>query len=188
MLGITDLKTGTAIVHNGDPCVVTWYQHSKMGRSGSVLRTKLRNLRSNAMFDITFKGSDMFEEATLVRQVCQYLYPEGTGRVFMNTESFDQFTITDETIGSKVKYLKEGGEFMVLFFEEAPVSVQFPVKMEFLVTEAMPGVKGDTVSGGTKPATLETGAVVNVPLFINQGDVVRVNTDEETYVERVSKA
>ncbi len=188
MLGITDLKTGTAIVYNGDPCVVTWYQHSKMGRSGSVLRTKLRNLKSGAMFDITFKGSDMFEEASLVRQVCQYLYPEGGAYVFMNTQSFDQFPIPTEALGAKAKYLKEGEEFMVLFFEESPVSVQFPVKMEFLVTEAMPGVKGDTVSGGTKPATLETGAVVSVPLFINQGDVVRVNTDEDTYVERVSKA
>jgi elongation factor P len=187
MLGITDLKTGVTFDMNGDPIIVLDYQHSKMGRGGAVLRTKLRNLKTGATFDQTFKASDKFEEAPLERKSCQYLYQEGDGFVFMDNATFEQFTLSADVVGEKARFLKEGGEFQIIYYEDSPVSVVFPIKMEFEVTHTEPGVKGDTAQGGSKPATLETGAVVTVPLFVKIGDIIRVNTDEGTYVERVGK-
>lgn len=184
MLGITDLKTGTTIDMDGAPVMVVDYQHSKMGRGGAVLRTKLRNLKTGAIFDITFKSSDKFDEAVLDRRNCTYLYAEGDQHSFMDSQSFEQFTLTSEEVGPKARFLKEGAEMQILFYEEKPVSVVFPIKMDFEVAHTEPGVKGDTATGGTKPATLETGAVITVPLFIKIGEKIRVNTEEGTYVER----
>lgn len=184
MLGITDLKTGTVIDWNSAPHMVVSYEHSKMGRGGAVLRTRLRNLKTNAIFDITFKGSDKFEEANLERRACTYLYKEGDAFSFMDTVSFEQFTMTAQELGDKTKYLKEGSDLQVVFYEGAAINIDLPIKMEFEVTHTEPGVRGDTAQGGTKPATLETGAVVTVPLFVKIGDVIRINTTEGTYVER----
>jgi len=185
MLGITELKNGTAIIYEGQPHIVMAYEHSKMGRGGAVLRTKLRNLKTGAIFDITFKGADKFDEAQLSRRLCTYLYPEDSGFAFMDTENFDQFTVSKETVGRSAQYMKEGVEVTVLFFDEKPVTVEIPLKVELQIAHAEPGVKGNTASGGTKPATLETGAVITVPLFVETGEMVRVNTAEGTYVERV---
>lgn len=185
MLGITDLKNGVSINYEGAPCVVLSYQHSKMGRGGAVLRTKLRNLRTNAVFDITFKGGDKFEEAVLSKHSCSFLYAEADNFYFMNSESFEQFSLTAEEVAEKRQFLKEGAEVQILFYEEKPVSVELPIKMEFLVTDTEPGIKGDTAQGGSKPATIETGAKITVPLFVKIGDLIRVNTVEGTYVERV---
>lgn len=184
MLGITDLKTGVTIDLQGDPFIVLDYQHSKMGRGGAVLRTKLRNLKTGAVVDLTFKGSDKFEEAILERKTCNYLYAEGDQHHFMDSESFEQFSMSSEAIGPKARFLREGLDLQVLFYEGKSVSVVLPVKMDFEVTHTEPGVRGDTATGGTKPATLETGAVITVPLFIKIGERIRVNTDEGTYVER----
>ncbi len=186
MLGINDLKTGTAIVYNDDPHIVLKYEHSKQGRSGAVLRTKLKNLRNGSTFDVTFKGSDKFDSADLQRRQCSYLYKDGSGYAFMDAQSFDQFSLSDDVIGEKGLFLKEGGEVQVLFFEEGAVSIELPIKMEFEIAHTEPGVKGDTATGGTKPATLETGATITVPLFVKIGDIVRVNTVEGTYVERAN--
>ena len=187
MLGITDLKNGVVIDYEGSPCMVVSYQHSKMGRGGAVLRTRLRNLKSNAIFDITFKGGDKFDEAVLNKQACTFLYAEGGSYTFMDGASFEQFSLSAEEIGDQHRFLKEGGEVQILFYEEKPVSVDLPIKMEFEVTHTEPGVKGDTAQGGTKPATIETGAKIIVPLFVKIGDVIRVNTVEGTYVERVKQ-
>lgn len=187
MLGINDLKTGTAIVYENNPCVVMDYQHSKMGRSGAVLRTKLRNLKTGSLFDITFKGSDKFEEAFLDRRPCSFLYSDSDGFHFMDSESFEQFSLTKEDVGDRSKYLKDGSVVQIQFYEGAPVNLELPIKMDLKVTHTEPGVRGDTAQGGSKPATLETGAIVTVPLFIKIDDVVRVNTTEGTYVERVKQ-
>lgn len=187
MLGITDLKTGVAIDLQGEPYVVLSYQHSKMGRGGAVLRTKLRNLKTQSVVDMTFKGSDKFEEAILERRLCSFLYSEGSTYTFMDSASFEQFTLTKEKLADKVNFLKEGSEIQILFYDDEPVSLDLPIKMEFLVTHAEPGVKGNTAQGGSKPATIETGATVTVPLFVNTGDVIRVNTQEGTYVERAKQ-
>jgi len=187
MLGITELKTGTTIDMDGSPCVVIDYQHSKMGRGGAVLRTKLRNLKTGSVFDITFKSSDKFEEAVLQKRMCTFLYAEGSEYTFMDGESFDQFNLTKAEVGDKSRFLKEGAEIQILFYEDKPVSIVLPIKMEFEITHTEPGVKGDTAQGGSKPATIETGATITVPLFVKIGDVIRVNTDEGTYVERANK-
>jgi elongation factor P len=186
MLGITDLKTGTTIDMDGDPVVVLDYQHSKMGRGGAVLRTKLKNLKTGAQFDVTFKSSDKFEEANLERHSCQYLYQDN-GYVFMDNSSFEQFTLSNDVVGEKSRFLIEGTEMHIVFYEDKPVSVVFPIKMEFTVAHTEPGVKGDTAQGGSKPATLDSGATITVPLFVKIGDKIRVNTDEGTYVERVTR-
>lgn len=187
MLGLTDLKTGVAIEMDGMPFVVVDYQHSKLGRGGAIMRTKLRNLKSGALVDITFKGNEKFNEANLVRRPCSYLYPEGNGYTFMDSQSFEQYTLNKETVGDKQRFLKEGAEVQIMFFEDQAVSLDLPIKMEFEVTHTEPGVKGDTAQGGSKPATLETGATVTVPLFVKIGDVIRVNTVDGTYVERVKQ-
>lgn len=187
MLGINDLKTGTTFVYEGSPCVVLKYEHSKMGRSGAVLRTKLKNLLTGSQFDITFKGSDKFDEATLEKRPSSFLYKDGDDYAFMDSTSFEQFTIKAEDLGDKANYLKEGSDLQILFYDDKPVSVDLPIKMEFEVTHTEPGVKGDTATGGSKPATLETGITITVPLFIKIGDIIRVNTVEGTYVERASK-
>ncbi|MEI6478261.1 MAG: elongation factor P [bacterium] len=185
MIGITDLKTGVAIDLEGDPYVVMNYQHSKMGRGGAVMRTKLRNLRTGALVDITFKGSDKFEEADLDRRASSFLYSEGTDSVFMDSTSFEQYSLSAEVVGDKSRFLREGSEVLILFYQDQPVSIDLPIKMEFEITHTEPGVKGDTAQGGSKPATLDTGATITVPLFVKTGDMIRVNTVEGTYVERV---
>lgn len=185
MLGITDLKNGTTLLYEGDPHVVLSYEHSKQGRSGAVLRTKLRNIRSGASFDITFKGSDKFDEAPLAKRLSSYLYSQGDLLTFMDSESFEQVEINRDLLGTKALFLKEGAEVQIQFYDEQPVSVELPIKLELAVTDTQPGVRGDTATGGSKPATLETGATITVPIFVKNGDIVRVNTVEGTYVERV---
>ena len=187
MLSITDLKTGTTIDMEGSPFIVLSYQHSKMGRGGAVLRTKLRNLKTGAVVDLTFKGGDKFEEANLVKRPCSFLYKEGDNFTFMDSSSFEQFNLTSVEVGEKKGYLKEGSDIQILFYDDSPVSIDLPIKMEFEVTHTEPGVKGDTAQGGSKPATIETGTTITVPLFVKIGDIIRVNTVEGTYVERVSK-
>lgn len=187
MLGITDLKTGVVIDYEGAPYMVIAYQHSKQGRSGAVLRTKLRNLKSNAVVDMTFKGGDKFEEATLQKRNCSFLYADAGQYTFMDSETFEQFILGSDELGEKANFLKEGSSVQILFFDEQPVSLELPIKMEFEVTHTEPGVRGDTAQGGTKPAIIETGAKITVPLFVKIGDVIRVNTVEGTYVERVKQ-
>jgi elongation factor P len=187
VLGITDLKPGVVIDWESAPFMIVDAQHSKMGRGGAVMRTRMRNLKTGALIDITFKGSDKFEAAAMQKKPNTFLYKENDGYVFMDTESFEQFTLKADEIGTKSQFLKDGAEVQILFYEGDPVSVDLPIKMEFEVTHTEPGVKGDTAQGGTKPATLETGAVITVPLFVKIGDQVRVNTVEGTYVERVKQ-
>ena len=167
--------------------MVLSYEHSKQGRSGAVLRTKLRNIRSGATFDITFKGSDKFDEAPLEKRACSFLYSDGDLFSFMDSSSFEQFEIKREMLGNKALYMKDGLELQIQFYDDQPVNVELPIKIELKVTDTQPGVRGDTATGGSKPAVLETGASVTVPIFVKNGDVIRVNTVEGTYVERVHK-
>ena len=155
-----------------------------MGRAGAVLRTKLCNLKTGAVVDLTFKGGDKFEEAVMDKHNCTYLYSESNQYYFMDRDSFEQYSLSTVEVGPKARFLKDGLEVQILFYDQKPVSVILPIKIDLTVSHTEPGVKGDTVSGGTKPATLETGAVINVPLFIKPGEIIRVNTEEGTYVER----
>lgn len=186
MLGITDLKVGTFFELDGTPHQVTAAEHSKMGRGGAVLRTKIRNLLTGAVYDKTFQGSDQFEEADIARRKGQFLYTDDTGATFMEAETFEQYTLSTEKVGQSKGYLKEGLELDLVLYNGQLIAIELPVKVDLEVTYTEPGYKGDTQSSSFKPATLETGLQVQVPLFIKQGEVIRINTQTGQYVERVN--
>ncbi len=184
MLGLTDIKTGRTIIHNGEPYLVLEYLHSMIGRGGAVMRTKLKNLLSGVIIDFTFSGADKVEEAEMSKSHAQYLYHEGDQYQFMDTESYDQFFLSEEVLGAMTKYLVEGTEVSILNWNGRPINLEIPVKVTLTVVEAPPGLKGDTASGGDKVVTLETGLQVTTPLFVKQGDRIIINTEKGTYVSR----
>ncbi|MDD3486895.1 MAG: elongation factor P [Candidatus Moranbacteria bacterium] len=184
MLSISDIKTGKTISLNGNPYLVIFHQHSKMGRAGAVLRTKLRNLKTGAVMEKTFQGADKIEEAEIVKNKAQYLYQDGTDFVFMDTASYEQFSLPKSALGNLTDYLIEGTEVSLIIYNTAPINIELPIKMDFKVVEAPPAIKGNTADGGSKQVTLETGVKVNTPLFVKQGDVIRINTETGEYVER----
>ena len=184
MYGINDLKTGTTFELDGSPYVVLDYQHSKQGRSGAVLRTKLKNLLTGATVQRTFSGSEKFAEVDIERKKVQYLYADVGRYYFMDQNDYTQFDLSAEDMGSNIHYLKDGELVQFQFYGDKPINLDLPVKMDFAVTEAGEGLKGDSASGSTKVVTIETGLKVNVPLFIKQGDLIRINTIDGSYVER----
>lgn len=184
MLGISDIKAGKNILWEGSPFVVLTAEHSKTGRAGAVLRTKLKNLLNGAVLEKTFNGSDKVDEADMSRSKAQYLYPEQDGYMFMDTDTYDQFTLSKDVIGDKYLYMLEGTEVSVLNFNETPVNIELPIKVTLTVVEAPPGIKGDTSSGGDKVVTMETGLKITTPLFINEGDKLIINTEKGEYVSR----
>lgn len=185
MLSLSEIKTGKKILWEGEPFVVLFDQHSKMGRAGAVLRTKLKNLKNGAILNKTFQGSEKVENAEIEEQAAQFLYQEGTDFCFMNSQNFEQFSLSQEIIGENKLFLKEGAEIKVFYFENQPINIQLPIKIELEVVEAPPAVRGNTVDGGSKQVILETGAKVTTPLFIKTGDVLRINTETGAYVERI---
>ena len=184
MIGISDIKTGKFIVLNNEPYKVLSLNQSSIGRGGSVLRTRLQNLATGAILDKTFQGADKVEEADVEKTHAQYLYKDGDGFAFMDSASYEQFSISQELIGELSDYMVEGTDIVVINFNGNPISVELPVKVKLKVVDAPPGVKGDTASGGDKLVTLETGAKITTPLFINSGDVIVVNTEKGEYVSR----
>jgi len=184
MYSVAQIKPGVAILIEGEPYIVTKSEFSKQARQSGSNKTSLKNLKTGANIQHTFGGNDKAEPADLSRARCQYLYRDGTTSHLMHNETYEQFEISDEMIGDNKYYLLEGSEVNVMFFEETPIGVEPSPKIVLKVTDTPPGVKGNTVSGGGKPATLETGLTVTVPLFVNIGDSVRINTAEGTYVER----
>ncbi|MEA2065084.1 MAG: elongation factor P [Patescibacteria group bacterium] len=185
MLSINEIKLNKTIKINNDPYSVISVQHLKMGRGGAILKTKLKNLINGSVLDYTFKGADKAEEADLTRTKADFLYREGDDYFFIDQVSFEQFSFNKNLLGNKTDFLKDGLEVDILNFEDNPVAIDLPKKVELKVVEAPPGIKGDTAQGGTKQVVLETGAAINVPLFINTDDIVRVNTETGKYVERV---
>ena len=184
MLGINEIKTGKSIILNGDPYTVLYQEHSKMGRAGAVLRTKLKNLTNGSVLEKTFQGADKVEEAEIAKSKAQYLYREGENFFFMDTENYDQFSLPEKVLGSATLYLIEGTEMEVLNFNGNPINVELPIKMKLRIKEAPPGIKGDTASSGVKVVILETGLKINTPLFLKEGDEVIVNTERGEYVSR----
>jgi elongation factor P len=185
MLSINDLNPGKAIIFNKQPHLVVWREHAMMGRGGGFVRTKLRNLINGATIENTFKGNDRLEEADLFRTQAQFLYFEGNNAVFMDNETFDQFSLSRDPIGNSAHFLTEGMTVEVLSYEQQPIAVTIPTKVNIKVTYTEPGFKGNTASATTKPAKLETGAKIQVPLFINQGDTIRIDSRDGSYLERV---
>lgn len=184
MLGMTDLKTGVVIDLEGAPHEVVKYQHSKMGRGGAVVRTTLKNLLTGNNIERTFRDSDKLLPADMQRSKAQYLYRQGGDFVFMDSTSFEQFNIPATTIGGSGEFLTEGLEVDLVLFNGQPINIQLPLKMKFQITYAEPAVKGDTANNPTKNATIETGTNVRVPMFVNQGDFILVDTRDGSYIER----
>jgi len=184
MLSMSEIKVGKVLQVNNEPFVVTKTDHHKMGRGGAVLKVKLRNLVSGAVLEKTYQGSEKAEEANTEKKKANFLYADDANANFMDNESYEQFTLSLDSIGEKRQYLKEGADVEVLYFDNNPVAINLPIKMEFKVVSAPPAVKGNSAGNVTKAVELETGATINAPLFINEGDTIRINTDTGEYVER----
>jgi len=183
-----EAKKGVKILYKGEPCVVMDYQHVKPGKGGAFIRMKIKNLITGMQQDITVRPEAKFEQPDLQYREMLYLYEDDGTYVFMDQEEFDQMELDRNQLEHVLGYLKEQTIYTVLFWSERPISVKPPLHMEFKVTETPPGVKGDTAQGGTKQATLETGLRLQIPLFVEEGDVIRVDTRDGSYVERVSRA
>lgn len=184
MLSITDLKTGTKISLDKDPYIVVSYYHSKMGRGGAVVKTKLKNLRTGSTIDKTFQGADKVDEADLSKKAATYLYTDADGANFMDTETYDQFSLPADKIADQRQFLIENSDVDILYYDNEPLAVELPIKMTFKVVSAPPAVRGNTASAVTKRVTLETGAIVDAPAFINDGDFLVIDTRDGKYVER----
>lgn len=184
MLSINEIKVGKIIVINNEPFSVTKTDHHKAGRGGAVLKVKMKNLISGNMLDRTFQGNDKAEEADTERKKANYMYKDETVAFFMDNASYEQFEIPLEQIGDKIMFLKEGIDVDVFYFQGKPVGVELPIKVVLKVTMAPPGVKGNSAGNVTKQVELETGATISAPMFINEGDMIRINTDTGEYSER----
>ena len=185
-LDTSQFRNGLKIELDGEPFVMVYFQHVKPGKGGAFVRTKIKNLRNGRVLEKTFRSGEKVNEAEVEDKKMQYLYMDGSSYVFMDSETYDQVPFTPEQIGEGVKYLKENLDVDVLFYKGNPITVELPAFVIAAVAQCDPGVKGDTASGATKPATLETGAVVQVPLFIKEGENIRVDTRSGEYVERVA--
>ncbi len=197
MLSLSELKIGTFVILNRQPHQLIWHEHSKLGRGGAILRTKFRNLLTGAILDTTLKGNEKFEEAVISRERVQFTYKDAVGLPavattlqagyhFMNLKNFEQFSLPLKQVGEAGLYLRENSEVDIISWNGQPININPPIKVELKVTETEPAVRGNTAQGAvTKPATLETGKVVQVPIFIRTGDIIRVNTETGAYVERL---
>lgn len=186
MASVSDFRNGMAIKHNGEIWIVTEFQHVKPGKGAAFIRTKLKHLKSGKVIDHTFRLSDIIDEVRLEEREMQFLYASADELHFMDNETFDQISLHREMMSDQDKFLKEGNLVKVLFLEDQVITASLPMFIELKVTHAPPGVKGDTVSNLQKPVTLETGAEIQVPLFIKEGDVIKIDTRDGRYIERVS--
>jgi len=185
-ISTSDFRNGLKIEIDGSPFVIVYFQHVKPGKGGAFVRTKIKNILNGKTVDKTFRAGEKVGEPDVEERKMQFLYNDGENCIFMDTQTYDQIPITDDVIGDGLKFLLENAEVGVLFWKGAPVNIELPSFVEIVVQHSDPGVKGDTSSGVTKPATLETGAVLQVPLFIKEGEKIRVDTRTGEYCERVN--
>ena len=181
----SDFKNGLSIQFNNDIWTIVWFQHHKPGKGGAVMRTKLKNLKTGGVIDRTFNGGEKFEQAILDRFPMQYLYKQDEDYILMHPETFEQIQVNRSTFGDSIKYLKDGMEVNVIEHDGKILGAEVATFVELEVISTDPNFKGDTSSGGGKPATLEGGAVVTVPFFVSVGDKVKVDTRTDSYLERV---
>ncbi len=185
-LDTSQFRNGLKIELDGEPFTIVYFQHVKPGKGGAFVRTKVKNLRTGRVLDRRFRSGEKVEAADIEDRKMQYLYKDGEQLVFMDSETYDQIPFSSEQVGDARKYLLENTTVDVLFWRGQPINIELPSFIEAAVSQCEPGMKGDTASGGTKPATLETGAIVQVPLFLKQGERIRVDTRTGQYVERVN--
>lgn len=185
MVLASDLRKGVTFILDGELYRVTDYQHTYLGRGSARVRVTIRNLETGATVERVFFADDRFEEVRLELREVQYLYTDGDLYYFMDTETYEQPALSAEILGEKVYYLKEGLILHISMYEGRPIEVELPVTVDLVVARTEPGIKGDTATGAVKKATLETGLVVQVPLFVEEGDIVRVDTRTGGYLTRI---
>jgi elongation factor P len=187
MISTADFKNGVTIFVDKEPYQIIWFQNHKPGKGGAVMRTKMKHLRKGSIIERTFKSGERFDSVDVERRKKQYMYNDGTNYHFMDMVSFDQAEVPKEKLGEQANFLTENMEVQAVYLEGDLVDIEMPLNVVLTVAETEPGVRGDTVSNVMKPAKLETGADVRVPLFIKQGDKVRIDTRTGEYVERVTE-
>jgi elongation factor P len=186
MIGVQDLRKGTTFIDDdGNLYKVLEYQHVKQGRGNATIKTKLRNIKTGATIDKNFQSGGRVQDVRLDHHIVQYLYNDGETYHFMDTETYEQPALSKEMLGDAAKFLKENVTVELLTYAGKPIEIELPTTVDLKVVETAPGFKGDTASGGGKPATLETGVVITVPFFVNAGHTVRVDTRDGSYVTRV---
>ncbi len=185
MISTGELKKGVCVEVDGDLMRILNYEHIKMGRGSAQVKIKFQNIRTGAIMDRGYQAGTKFKRATLDHRTVQYLYHDGDLYHFMDTSNYEQLALDASHLGEDVGYLKENINLELLSYNDEPIGAELPITVDLQVTDTDPGFKGDTATGGTKPATLETGLKINVPLFVNQGDTIKVDTRTGQYLERV---
>ncbi|GAB1536419.1 elongation factor P [Geovibrio sp. ADMFC3] len=188
MITPNQFKKGAKIEVDGEPYTIVEYLHIKMGRGGANVRTKIKSLLTGNVIERTYKSDEKIKQPDFEEKEMQYLYKDGESYVFMDNETYEQVFVPEGDVGELADFMPENLNVYVLLFNQKPMGVQLPNFVELPVAQTDPGLKGDTVSGGSKPATVSTGGVVQVPLFINEGDVLKIDTRTGSYMERVRSA
>jgi len=186
-LSINEIKNGVTILVEGQVYMVVDFQHVKPGKGAAFVRTKMKNLRNNNILETTFRGEEKIEEAFIEEKKLQYQYASGGMFHFMDQENYEDVAISEDSMGDKIKFLKDNCDVTAYYYKEDVLYVNLPNFMEYKITHTEPGIKGDTAKSGTKPATIDSGAQVNVPLFVDVGDMIKVDTRTGSYVERVNQ-
>lgn len=186
-LSINEIKNGLTILVDGDVYMVIDFQHVKPGKGAAFVRTKLRNLRNNNVLERTFRGDEKIEEAFIEERKLQYQYSSGDMYHFMDQDNYEEISIAKESMADKIKFLKDNLEVNAYYYKDEILYVSLPNFIEVKIIHTEPGIKGDTAKSGTKPATIDTGATIQVPLFIDTGDFIKVDTRTGSYVERVNQ-
>ena len=184
MYNTSDFRNGLKIIYDNEPYEIVEFQHVKPGKGGAFVRTKIRNVLTGRVLDPTFKSGDKVGKPDMEEKAMQYLFQDGEHYTFMDNTTYDQVLVDSDAVGDAKKFLIENTECQVLFWNGKPIGVQLPNFVVLKITECEPGVRGDTATGATKPATVESGAVVNVPLFVNEGESIKIDTRTGAYVER----
>ena len=187
MFETSDFRRGLKIEYREDPYVIVDFQHVNPGKGAAFTRTKIRNLRTAQVLEVNIKSGDRVGKPDLEEHVMQYLYNDAEGYHFMNTQDFEQTSLEKAQLGDAVNYLLENANLKILYYQGKPLTIETETFVELKVVETQPGIRGDTATGGQKPAKLETGVTVTVPLHINEGDLLKIDTREGTYVERVNR-
>jgi elongation factor P len=185
LISTAEFRNGSKLELDGEPFVIIEFQHVKPGKGGAFVRTKLKSLKTGNVIDRTYRSGEKVDTPNLEEKTMQYLYETGDDYFFMDSETFEQMPLTSDQLGDGKNWLKENMEIKVLYHNGLPIGVEVPMFVELKIVRTEPGVRGDTASGGTKPATLETGAVVKVPLYMEEGEVIKVDTRTGEYIERV---
>jgi elongation factor P len=185
VISTTDFRGGVRLLIDNEPFYIVEFQHVKPGKGGAFVRTKLKSYISGNVLDRTFRSGERFEEPDLEEREMQFLYATGNEYTFMDTETYEQLTFDKKQLGDNADLLKENMIAKILIYEHRPIDVELPIFIELKVVDADPGVRGDTASGGTKPAVVETGATIKVPLYLEVGTVIKIDTRTRAYVERV---